>query len=179
MAYKRSQTVKRVFYLRRSLTLSHAQLESVLNNNDIIRRVRYIVNYSDLQFQGLFAHVGERVSLDQVRGWLKRDEDPDFIECSDYFLSAFLDGLIIEKRGQKEGAPPPESPPHLTQNIILRKLKIAFSLQSQEIIQILAKAGFRLSKHELSAFFRHPSHKHYRACQDQVLRKFLQGLTIR
>ena len=117
------------------------------------------------------------LDLDNDGCW-DHEEDPDFIECSDYFLSAFLDGLIIEKRGQREGAPPPEPPPYLTQNIILRKLKIAFSLQSQEIIQVLAKAGFRLSKHELSAFFRHPSHKHYRACQDQVLRKFLQGLTI-
>ena len=67
----------------------------------------------------------------------------------------------------------------LVKNIILRKLKIAFNLQSDEILAVLQLEGFSLSKHELSAFFRKPEHKHYRACKDQVLRNFLQGLQLK
>jgi uncharacterized protein YehS (DUF1456 family) len=39
--------------------------------------------------------------------------------------------------------------------------------------------GFRLSKHELSAFFRNPTQPQYRECKDQVLRNFLMGLQMK
>lgn len=67
----------------------------------------------------------------------------------------------------------------LTNNIIFRKLKIALSLQADDVLEFLSLAGFKLSKHELSAFFRRPGHKHYRVCKDQVLRNFLQGVQMK
>ncbi len=73
--------------------------------------------------------------------------------------------------------PPPES--HLTNNIILRKLRIALNLKDDDILEIMGLAGFRISKHELSAFFRKPEHKNYRVCKQQVLRNFLQGMQIK
>jgi len=51
-------------------------------------------------------------------------------------------------------------------------------LKDEGILEILGLAGLDLSKHELSAFFRKPGHKHYRECKDQVLRNFLSGLAI-
>ena len=51
-------------------------------------------------------------------------------------------------------------------------------MKAEDVLQTLSLAGFRLSKHELSAFFRKADHKHFRACKDQVLRNFLQGLQI-
>ena len=59
------------------------------------------------------------------------------------------------------------------------KLKIALNMKADDVLEIMRLANFSLSKHELSAFFRKPDHKHYRKCQDQVLRYFLQGLQLR
>jgi uncharacterized protein YehS (DUF1456 family) len=146
-----------------------------MNNNDVLRRLRYILNLSDSAMISIFRQADFEVSREQVSKWLKKDDDPDYQKCHDKQLSIFLNGLINHKRGKKEGTPhKPEK--SLVNNIILRKLKIALDLKSDEVMEILELAGLRLSKHELSAFFRNPDHKHYRKCKDQVLRNFLQGL---
>jgi uncharacterized protein YehS (DUF1456 family) len=107
--------------------------------------------------------------------WLKKEEDPDFVKLYDKDLAHFLDGLIVANRGKKEGAAPVVETT-LNNNGILRKLKIALNLQDDGMLEIFGLRGFRLSKHELSAFFRNPSQAQYRECKDQVLRNFLMGL---
>jgi uncharacterized protein YehS (DUF1456 family) len=107
-----------------------------------------------------------------------KDEDPAFQKCSDTQLAIFLNGLINDKRGKKEG-PQPEPEPRLNNNIIFRKLKIALNLKAEDILEIMDQAGLHISKHELSAFFRKPDHKHYRDCKDQILRNFLKGVQIK
>jgi uncharacterized protein YehS (DUF1456 family) len=67
----------------------------------------------------------------------------------------------------------------MTNNIVFRKIKIALTLDADETLKILALADMHLSKHELSALFRRPDHKHFRECKDQVLRNFLKGLQIK
>ena len=95
--------------------------------------------------------------------------------CEDVNLARFLNGLIIKNRGSKDdGIPEPET--FLNNNSVLRKLKIALSLQADDLIAILKLNEFTLSKHELSALFRRPDHKNYRECLDQVLRNFLDGM---
>ena len=87
----------------------------------------------------------------------------------------FLNGFIEEKRGKREGpAPVPEK--RLNNNAVFMKLKIALNLKAEDVLDILNLTDFKLGKHELSAFFRKPGHKHYRECKDQVLRNFLQGM---
>ena len=148
-----------------------------MNNNDILRKLRYIFQYSDDQMMETFGLMEHVVSRAQVCAWLKSDDQSDFMKLSDHNLALFLNGLIIRFRGKRDGKlPPTES--KLNHNIVFRKLKIALSLQAEDILSILQKANFRLSKHELSAFFRKPEHRHYRECKDQVLRNFLQGLTL-
>jgi hypothetical protein len=61
----------------------------------------------------------------------------------------------------------------------MRKLKIALNFTDEDILAALQSAGFTLGKHELSAFFRKPSHKHFRECKDQVVRNFLKGLQLK
>ena len=146
-------------------------------NNDVLRRVRFILDLDDSKMISIFAQADLEVTRVQVSDWLKRDEDPEFQKCNDRQLATFLNGLINDKRGKKEGEQPkPEKT--LTNNIVLRKLKIAFDLKSEDVLKLIAQTDIdlRLSKHELSAFFRKAEHKHYRECKDQVLRNFLQGL---
>lgn len=146
-----------------------------MNNNDVLRRLRYILDLNDSKMMSIFTLAEVEVARDQVSAWLKRDDDPAFQKCHDKQLATFLNGLINHKRGKKEGEQPkPEK--KLTNNIVMRKLKIAFDLKSDDVIEVIALTGLRLSPHELSAFFRKPDHKHYRDCKDQVLRNFLQGL---
>ncbi len=126
----------------------------------------------------LFGLTDHQVTREQVSAWLKKEEDPAYKKCHDKELAIFLNGLIIEKRGRKEG-PQPEPETRLTNNIIFMKLKIACNLKAEDILELMVLANFRISKHELSAFFRKPGHKHFRDCQDQILRNFLQGLQLK
>lgn len=146
--------------------------------NDVLRSLRYSLNVHDYGMMDIFALAGVTVSKEQVASWLKKDEDEGFAAISDELMASFLNGLIIQRRGAKDGViPEPEK--RLNHNIMLRKLKIAFDLKDDDIIALLEKADFRLSKSELSAFFRRPDHKHYRECQDQVLRYFLRGIQLK
>ena len=149
-----------------------------MTNNDVLRRIRYTFNFDDSKMMAVFGLAGLEVTRAEISDWLKKEEDPDFQKCSDRQLASFLNGLIIEKRGKKDG-PQPEPETQLSNNIIFRKLKIALDLQADDVLELVNQADFHISKHELSAFFRKPSHKHYRECKDQVLRNFLKGTQIK
>ena len=146
--------------------------------NDCLRRIRYILDFDDTRMIGVFAEAGQKVTRGQVSAWLKKDDDPSYEECSEVMFATFLNGLINQKRGKKDG-PQREPEQSLTNNIIFRKLKIAFNLQAEEILSILSLVDLHISKHELSAFFRRANHKHYRECKDQILRNFLKGMQIK
>lgn len=149
-----------------------------MTNNDIIRRIRYIFDFSDSKMIELFSLAGHQVTRSQISDWMKKEDDPSFIDLDDYQLAIFLNGLIIEKRGKKDGEQPiPEK--RLNNNIIFRKLRIALNLKDDDILEILALADMRISKHELSAFFRNPNQRQYCACNDQIIRNFLHGMQIK
>jgi len=125
----------------------------------------------------VFSQADLNVTRGQVSDWLKKDDDPQQQPCDDRTLACFLNGLINEMRGKKEGTQP-EPEDKLNNNIIFKKLKIALNLKAEDTLRILGLADFSLSKHELSAFFRKKGHKHYRECQEQILRNFLHGIQI-
>ncbi len=143
--------------------------------NDVLRRIRFIFDFSDSKMMMLFEAGDLEVTREQVSDWLKRDEDPDFRPCNDIYLACFLNGFINDSRGRREG-PQQKPEKRLTNNIILRKLTIALNMKAEDTLITMSNAGLVISKHELSAFFRKPDHKHYRVCKDQVLRNFLIGL---
>lgn len=149
-----------------------------MTNNDILRRIRYILDFDDAKMIEIFAMADTQIRRGHLVSWLLKEEEHAYQECNDKMLATFLNGLISMKRGQKEGVKPePEN--ELTNNLILKKLKIAFNLQSEDIIEILALSDLELSAPELSSFFRKPGHRNYRPCKDQVLRNFLMGLQIK
>ncbi|MBI4651737.1 DUF1456 family protein [Candidatus Desantisbacteria bacterium] len=149
-----------------------------MTNNDILRRIRYIFDFNDSKMIAIFGLADYKVTREEVSYWLKKDDDPAFQKLSGTQMAIFLNGLIIDKRGKKEGLEP-EPEKHLNNNIIFRKLKIALNLQAEDILEIMNTSDLRISKHELSAFFRKPDHKHYRDCKDQILRNFLKGIQLK
>jgi uncharacterized protein YehS (DUF1456 family) len=146
-----------------------------MNNNDVLRRVRYVFDFDDAQMISIFALAKLEVKRGYLVAWIKKEDYPAYQVCNDRLLDTFLNGLIIEKRGKRDG-PQPKPEMRLTNNAILMKLRIALNLQADDMLEILQLAGFSLSASELSSFFRRPGHKHFRECQDQILRNFLKGL---
>ena len=149
-----------------------------MNNNDILRRLRYAFDISDNRMIDMFASGGKEVTRAEISDWMKPEDHEEFQKLVDINLAAFLNGFINEKRGKKEGEQPkPEK--SLNNNIILRKLKIALNYKDEDILDVLDLVKFQLSKSELSAFFRKPDHQHYRPLKDQILRNFLLGLQLK
>jgi uncharacterized protein YehS (DUF1456 family) len=146
-----------------------------VNNNDILRRLRYTFDLNELSIVDIFASADGVATQEQVVSWLKKDDDAGFVDMIDLEMATFLNGFINTRRGKREG-PQPEPEKRLTNNTIFMKLRIALNLQAEEILDIMQLAEFNLSKHELSSFFRKPDNRHYCECKDQILRNFLMGL---
>jgi uncharacterized protein YehS (DUF1456 family) len=150
-------------------------------NNDILRSIRYMLDLSD----GKVVEIIKLVDADfvvakaDVQAFLMKDDDPGYVECSDRVLAHFLDGLVIFYRGRNEGLPSRPVEKRITNNLVLKKLRVAFELKDADMHQVFEDAGFPVSKPELSALFRQPGHKNFRSCGDQMLRNFLKGLTLR
>ncbi|MCK5820472.1 MAG: DUF1456 family protein [Bacteroidales bacterium] len=146
-----------------------------MDNNDVIRKIRYIFDYNDSKMIEIFELASLKVNRSDISNWLKKDSDPAFVELSDNKLAIFLNGIIIEKRGKREG-PQPIPEKRLNNNIIFRKVKIAMDLKSDDILEMFKSINKSISEHELSAFLRNPNHRKYRECNDQYLRNFLSGI---
>jgi uncharacterized protein YehS (DUF1456 family) len=149
--------------------------------NDVLRSIRYMLDLSDIKVVEITHLANAELALDkaQVQAFLKKDDDEGYVECSDLVLAYFLNGLVIHYRGRDESQPPRAIEKRVTNNVVLKKLRVAFELQDVDMHQIFEDAGFPVTKPELSALFRQPSHKNFRLCGDQMLRNFLKGLTRR
>jgi uncharacterized protein YehS (DUF1456 family) len=149
-----------------------------MNNNSILRRLRFTFDFNDTKMIELFQLAGKTVTRAEVSDWLKREDDEAFQNLNDQQLAYFLNGLIIANRGKKEGETP-IAEKKMNNNVVFRKLKIALNYRDEDILNVYELMNFQISKHELSAFFRKPDHQHYRLCKDQFLRNFLQGLQLK
>ena len=165
-----------------------------MNRNDVFRRLRYALNITDLKVIELFALAGREMTRAELEPFFLKEEEAGYVECPDEVLGLFLDGLVVSRRGRREeratapgspsAAPPraasfPAETPHLSNNEILKRLRIALELKDEDLIAIMALAKVKVSKSELSAFFRKYGHVNWRPCGDQFLRNFLVGLTAK
>lgn len=146
-----------------------------MTNNDIFRRIRFIFDFSDEMVLELFEIAGRQATLAEISDWLKKDDDPGFSAMRDGSLAVFLNGLIIKKRGKRDDTEMVHED-RLTNNLILKKLKTALSLRSEDMVDIFGLMDRRVSPHEISAFLRNPNQTKYRPCNDQYFRNFLNGL---
>ncbi len=150
-------------------------------NNDVLRSIRYMLDLGDGKVAEIAALADPAfvIGKDEVRGFLLKEDDADYLECSDAVLAHVLDGLIVHLRGRDDNQPPRPVERRISNNVVLKKLRVAFELKDVDLHAIFAAAGFPVAKPELSALFRQPGHKNFRRCGDQLLRNFLKGLTLR
>jgi uncharacterized protein YehS (DUF1456 family) len=151
-----------------------------MDNNYILRSLRYALNINDSTMLKIFDLGGYKTNQQELLSFLKPDGDKDLLVCSEDVLRSFLDGLIIHKRGvqeNKSGAPKKETP--LTNNTILKKIRIALNFKEEDMLATFKLAELNVTKSELTAIFRKQGHKNYKECGDQFIRNFLQGLTLK
>ncbi len=169
-----------------------------MNNNDILIRLRYALDIKDAEMVQIFKLGGIEVTRAEVQKFLTKIKDKseeefesnnetnkDNILCDNFRLESFLNGLIIYKRGKQEPRPgQTERPPMMIKddksvnNVLLKKLKIALTLTSDDMINILKDTGVIITKGELSALLRKEGHDNYRECGDRFARNFLKGLGV-
>ena len=150
-----------------------------MTNNDFLRRLRYALNIKDNIMIQIFKKGNIIVTREDIIDYLKKDIDDGFKKLSNNDLISFLDGLIIQKRGNREdGTPVPtiKITKNNLNNILLRKLRIALAFKSYDMIRIFKLGGIEISEGELSALFRSENHKNYKECGDKYIRVFLKGL---
>lgn len=147
--------------------------------NDVLRSVRYMIDIGDTKVVELIQLAGGETTKAEVAAYLTKEEEEGFVHCPDTALAYFLDGLVIFKRGKDDSRPPQPIELPVTNNTVLKKLRVAFELKEDDMHAILKSVDFPVSKPELSALFRKAGHNNYRPCGDQLLRNFLKGLTLR
>ena len=150
-----------------------------MTNNDTLRRLRYALNIDDKKLAEAISHTGRPASADEVINWLKREDEPGYLELTDSLLCRFLDGLIIDRRGPHPSGNIPKPLEFLSNNEVLKKLRIALELKEEDVLAVFKKAEFVVTKAELGSFFRKEGHRNYRKCPEQVLKKFIKGLSTK
>lgn len=148
-------------------------------HNDVLRSLRYMLDISDTKMAQITRSNGFKLNDADMANYLKKDDDKDFVHCPDEVMAHFLDGLVIFRRGRDESRPLPPIELPVSNNTILKKLRVAFELKDDDILALLKAVNFPVSKTELSALFRKVGHDNFRPCGDQLLRNFLKGLSLR
>ncbi len=151
-----------------------------MTNNDLLRRLRYALNLNGVTMAEIFALAGNEIPPLETLKFLKKDDEHGFVACDNQTMNIFLDGLIVYKRGRQENKTGTGQPTGFafSNNLILRKLRIALELNDEAMIAILKLADVEISKPQLSAMFRTVEHRNYKECGDQFLRNFIRGLTL-
>lgn len=168
-----------------------------MDNNDILIRLRYALDIKNTDMVEIFKLGGVDVSKDEVLKILTKSPDSDedeyedaendeYIKCTNTMLVSFLNGFITFKRGKQDPKPgQPAEPEQLKRtkepinNLLIKKVKIALALTSEDMQDIFEKADITVTKGELSAFLRKEGHKNYKVCLDKYARNFLKGLAIK
>jgi uncharacterized protein YehS (DUF1456 family) len=137
---------------------------------------------------GIFKLAGHDILEFEILDIMKKEEEEGYAECTDRELELFLDGLIIAKRGRKESPdhnkaqePEPLVKPEvrMSNNLVLKKLRIALDFKEDDMLEVFRLSEFAITKPELSALFRKKGNKNYKVCGDQILKNFLQGITVK
>lgn len=147
-----------------------------MNTNDIFFKIKTALSLDSETIIKAYSLTGHKMKPEHLDHLLKRHQDNGFELCSYEELGLFLDGLVLLKRGPSPKKTNENEVVELTNNLILKKLRIALELKEPEIEIIFGLGDVKLSKQQLSSLFRKESHKNYRACTDELLMAFLSGL---
>jgi len=147
-----------------------------LKTNDILYKVTKALDLDAPEILNAYELEGYEMDPQHLEALLKKRVDKGFELCSYEELGIFLDGLVTLKRGPSPKKPADDEAVALTNNLILKKLRIALELKEPETEIIFGLGDVTLSKQELKSLFRKEGHKNFKACSDELLMAFLDGL---
>lgn len=145
-----------------------------MNNNELLFSIVQTLDLNTTQMNEILSHgeVTDKVVIENI-----------LQECDNETFEAFLNGFIVFKRGKEEEKPGSKKKKSLPikvrksiNNVVLKKLKIAFSLTNDDIVELFEEEGVSMTKNELTTYFRKEGHKHYRRLEDYYLKNFLNGV---
>nr|WP_324257805.1 DUF1456 family protein [Cellvibrio fontiphilus] len=151
-----------------------------MRTNDIFRKLTQSLRLDTPQIQALFAISAIELSDKEIANLLKTDYQPGFEPLPDYVLLMFLNNLIEQQRGKKTDGEPEVIAKHakISNNDVLKKLRIAYNLHEQQVRDALKLATIELTKSDLAALFRKPGHVHFKACDNELVLDFIEGLGL-
>jgi len=148
----------------------------IISTNEILYRIQKALNLSTEEMIEAYKLESYDIKLSHLETLLKRRLDKDFELCSYEELGLFLDGFVTLKRGPSPKKSNKDEVVELTNNLILKKLRIALELKEAETEIIFGLADVELTKQQLASLFRKESHKNFKPCSDELLMAFLEGL---
>jgi uncharacterized protein YehS (DUF1456 family) len=147
-----------------------------LKTNDILYKIQKALSLTSEDILKAYELESYKMNLEHLNSLLKKRQDRGFKLCSYEELGVFLDGLVTLKRGPSPKKNNEDEVVELTNNLILKKLRIALELKEAETEIIFSLGEAELSKQQLASLFRKEGHKNFKACSDELLNAFLDGL---
>lgn len=123
-----------------------------------------------------YSLAGYKMDSTHLDSLIKRRQDEGSVLCSYEELGVFLDGLVLLKRGPSPKKANDDDIVDLTNNLILKKLRIALELKEAETEIIFSLGEAELTKQQLASLFRKEGHKNFKECSDELLMAFIDGL---
>jgi len=147
----------------------------IVSTNEILFHIQKALNLSEAEMIKAYKLESYEMETTHLTSLLKRHQDKTFKLCTYEELGIFLDGLVTFKRG-----PSPKKKDNelveLTNNLILKKLRIALELKEAETEIIFGLVDIELTKQQLASLFRKETHKNFKPCSAELLMAFLEGL---
>ena len=147
-----------------------------MQTNDILYKIQNSLNLTQIEMLEAYKLANYTMDEKHLDSLLKRRQDEGSKLCSYEELGIFLDGLVILKRGPSPKKNSNTNDVELTNNLILKKLRIALELKEAETEIIFSLGEVELSKQQLASLFRKESHKNFKECSYELLMAFLDGL---
>ena len=147
----------------------------VISTNEILYRIQKALHLTPDEMLEAYKLENYKMLEPHLKDLLKRRQEPGFMLCSYEELGVFLDGLVTLKRGPSPKKKDDEVI-ELTNNLILKKLRIALELKEAETEIIFGLADIELTKQQLASLFRKETHKNFKPCSSELLMAFIEGL---
>jgi uncharacterized protein YehS (DUF1456 family) len=149
---------------------------TLMKINDILFKIKTALSLENARLLEAYALLEYEMSEEHLNNILKKHQDKGYEEATYEELGIFLDALVILKRGPSDKTQDEDEVVELTNNLILKKIRVAMELKEAELVIIFALAEVTLTKRQIGSLFRKEGGKNFKACSDELLMAFLDGL---
>lgn len=148
-----------------------------MTNNETLRLIQAALKLEPGDVARIFQAAGHIPGTADQTGYFLDPSEEGYVPCPNIALAAFLEGLIIDRRGPnpKKPGPPQLTDSALDNSDVLKKLRIALDMLHTDVVATLARVGVNPTKSDVADWFRAKGHVQYRSASDAVLRYFLTG----